>query len=46
MIQYSLTVHIVIAGEIDESLISACSNPLIDVEVMKYQTKMILEKIV
>jgi hypothetical protein len=37
---------IIIAGEIDESLVNVCSTPLMDIGVMKYQMKINLEKIV
>jgi hypothetical protein len=37
---------IIIVGEIDKSLVNACSNPLIDIGVMKYQIRIDLEKIV
>jgi hypothetical protein len=37
---------IIIAEKADESLINACSTPLMDIGIMKYQIKINLEKIV
>jgi hypothetical protein len=37
---------IIIAGKADESLVNACSSPIIDIGVMKYQMKLKLDKIV
>jgi hypothetical protein len=37
---------LIIAGEIDESLVKACSTPLMDIGIMKYQVEINLEKIV
>jgi hypothetical protein len=37
---------IIIAEKIDESLVKACSSPIIDIGVMKYQMKLKLDKIV